>query len=622
MNKVHVRCVLPFCVLFLSGASLTVLPSNSLTRTQYSRQRPQRQNTYHSPAFSPDGKKVAFIERKAQEDQRLCIADLDTGNIFRFPEVFTEPAYSRGLSVSLDRPAFSPDGRTIVFEAYSSDFGCSLLYLANLDGTHLRRLTACDSYPSRPIFSPDGKYIAFNYNSNKIKVIDLEGRAISMFPSDVQESVQTEFTFSPDGRHILYLSSHAVTGIINVYLENFRNKTRTKVAELQHEFHSGAFQHASISPDGKTIAFTMPMGPRNPQNQRYNLSRYEVLLTSLVDTRRIRLTSDNNFDNQPIFTGAGILFTSSRLDSSANYEESAIYIMNKDGSHRRLIAQGKQINSFIVSPKADRIAFEDILPSGDADVFIVNLDGTGRTALRDLLSSQSSPLTSTQQGQSAIHQSADRPKPTDLGPNHVWSFKEDGLWEKIHEKCRRNGGFGAWRSSAKKTGVREKGAQAPFVQCIASQMHRSGASPQALAFTRKMKGESYMGQFREMGKVDLATIVAPVINDPNVVDFILVNGTPQIVYLWENAEKIDLARDALYSSLRSRFPNITMWPMHSFVEMQRLVEGGQRFIFSFILLNGCRACEIAGSAEIAFDFDKEGRFLGAKLVGLKEPSGR
>lgn len=125
-----------------------------------------------------------------------------------------------------------------------------------------------------------------------------------------------------------------------------------------------------------------------------------------------------------------------------------------------------------------------------------------------------------------------------------------------------------------------------------------------------------MGSFREMGRVDLATTVAPLWNDPNVEDFILVNGSPRVVYLWPNVDKIDITRDRLYPSLKRQFPDITMWPMHGFMDLRHLSDGGQRFVFSFVLLNGCRACDIAGSAEVAFDFTQSGRFLGASLLQL------
>ena len=42
------------------------------------------------------------------------------------------------------------------------------------------------------------------------------------------------------------------------------------------------------------------------------------------------------------------------------------------------------------------------------------------------------------------------------------------------------------------------------------------------------------------------------------------------------------------------------------------------FVFSFVLLNGCHACEVGGYAQIAFDFNRAGEFLGTKSLRLSK----
>jgi hypothetical protein len=97
---------------------------------------------------------------------------------------------------------------------------------------------------------------------------------------------------------------------------------------------------------------------------------------------------------------------------------------------------------------------------------------------------------------------------------------------------------------------------------------------------------------------------------------ILVNGNPPIVKLWDYAKNVNIKKDKIYPSLLGKFPKTELWPMHKFETMQILPQGGQRFIFNFALLNGCRACEIVGTAQIAFDFDQEGRLKGTRLIRL------
>lgn len=184
----------------------------------------------------------------------------------------------------------------------------------------------------------------------------------------------------------------------------------------------------------------------------------------------------------------------------------------------------------------------------------------------------------------------------EVGPSAVWNPR-DGQWEAIHKKCSR-------------------GKRKLFVSCIALSMRQKGASPQAVEFTKLMKGEVYLSSFSEMGKVDVAEITSPLLNDPIVTDTILVNGFPQVIDLWDKVQNIDITRAQNYSALVRRFPNLELWPMKGFKTMQRLPQGGQRFIIEFTLMNGCRGCEVAGGAEIAFDFDDSGKFLRTSLIGL------
>jgi ketosteroid isomerase-like protein len=59
-----------------------------------------------------------------------------------------------------------------------------------------------------------------------------------------------------------------------------------------------------------------------------------------------------------------------------------------------------------------------------------------------------------------------------------------------------------------------------------------------------------------------------------------------------------------------------LWGHPEFEKMLLLPTGGQRFIITYALLNGCHACEVAGSAHVAFDFDRAGNLLRTHLLGL------
>jgi hypothetical protein len=164
-----------------------------------------------------------------------------------------------------------------------------------------------------------------------------------------------------------------------------------------------------------------------------------------------------------------------------------------------------------------------------------------------------------------------------------------------------------------------RGAEPKFVACVVSIMQRAGASPAATAFTTMLKGEGYLDDFRKMGRVDLASVAYPTRANDNE-EFLLVNGIPRVVHVDhpENSKHIDIKKDPLYPSLVRKFPNLELGSHADFEAMRRLPGGGQRFVFSLGLLNGCHACKVGSYAQIAFDFDTAGRFLGTRSLGLSK----
>jgi hypothetical protein len=65
---------------------------------------------------------------------------------------------------------------------------------------------------------------------------------------------------------------------------------------------------------------------------------------------------------------------------------------------------------------------------------------------------------------------------------------------------------------------------------------------------------------------------------------------------------------------RMNFPKADYYARNSFKEEKQLIRGGQRFIFQFLIQDGCRACDPLCSAYVAYDFDASGRFLGTKIL--------
>lgn len=101
-----------------------------------------------SPAVSPDGSRVAMILSKDGWTD-LYVANIDGSNVKRLTKSPQDES----------SPCWSPDGRTICYAA--KDKERRTLCLISASGGEPKRLAVGVSSPSEPDWSPDGKYIAF-----------------------------------------------------------------------------------------------------------------------------------------------------------------------------------------------------------------------------------------------------------------------------------------------------------------------------------------------------------------------------------------------------------------------------------------------------------------------------
>lgn len=152
-------------------------------------------------------------------------------------------------------------------------------------------------------------------------------------------------------------------------------------------------------------------------------------------------------------------------------------------------------------------------------------------------------------------------------------------------------------------------------------MKSAGASPDAIAFARSAAdiGVIYMRAFRKVGPVDLA-YVEYAFRANELEGLFLVNGDPSLIDVDDEdlLPKARLQGNAAYAGLAGQYPNISLWPGDRFdTKLPTLADTGwgtQTFSVNYILRDGCHACAQIGTATVAFGFDAEGKFQGAKVT--------
>ena len=160
-----------------------------------------------------------------------------------------------------------------------------------------------------------------------------------------------------------------------------------------------------------------------------------------------------------------------------------------------------------------------------------------------------------------------------------------------------------------------------FGACVVQQMQAAGASPQAVAFMHAIHDNGFLRDFKNSGRVDIAFAFFPFAANENQ-HCLLVNGIPSVIDVddYNLLPKGELAKNPAYAALLRKFPNIAVFPGDragsNFITEQNLPGGAQRFLVPYVLVDGCHACARTGALQLAFDFDKTGKFLGTKVAGV------
>lgn len=104
------------------------------------------------PAFSPDGKSIVYV--KWSSDAKSCsVWTMNTDGSNQVQVTDAKKGYAF-------HPRFSPDGRRIVFDCYKKDKKDNDIYIIDIDGNNLMQLTINKSYDGQPYWTTDG-YIYF-----------------------------------------------------------------------------------------------------------------------------------------------------------------------------------------------------------------------------------------------------------------------------------------------------------------------------------------------------------------------------------------------------------------------------------------------------------------------------
>jgi eukaryotic-like serine/threonine-protein kinase len=191
----------------------------------------------HYPAFSPDGRRIAFGSDRLGP-MEVWIMDLDTRQQHRLQ--------LPGSDMAVNQSYWSHDGRQLLVTRYNSP-DQHALWLAAVDGSHAEELIPPMEGLGGGPFSPDGRsflFTAVKDNRQQVFIYDLGSRKARQMTSSAGEKF--EAAWSPDGRFIVFTSN--ASGASQIW--------RMPAAGGQEErLTSGdeRMRHVFYSPDGRFI---------------------------------------------------------------------------------------------------------------------------------------------------------------------------------------------------------------------------------------------------------------------------------------------------------------------------------------------------------------------------------
>ncbi|WP_188237878.1 alpha/beta hydrolase family protein [Sphingopyxis sp. LK2115] len=319
------------------------------------------------PQISPDGRHIAYVRRANDIMTDRAVSSIwliDTATGREIPLAGQDgPAFS---------PRWSPDGSRLAY--VSAAGGSAQLWVRWMDGGEAVRLTGLPTSPSSLTWAPDGRSIAYTM------LVKDEGAKLGSAPANKPEGakwaepldVRTLLTYRADGQ-----------GYVEPGFEKIFLIPATGGAPRQLTFgpyHDGG--PLSWSRDGRTLYFS---ANRQPDWETDPLES-EIHALDVASGAIATLTDRDGPDANPLVSPDGRLIAWLGFDDAKRaYEQTELYVMNRDGSGRRRIAANWDYSVDAVQWAADsRSLYVQYDDRGETKVARVTLDGSVRDVAKGL----------------------------------------------------------------------------------------------------------------------------------------------------------------------------------------------------------------------------------------------
>ena len=345
-----------------------------------------------SPVWSPNGKRIVFTRKEGNPD----IAD-PPALVLR-ESTGEERALTPASLAVLGAPAWSADGRRIVFFGAADSWVESGLFVVNADGSALRKIVGAGP-GALPSWSPRADRIAFT-SGNRILLVNADGsgrRQLSSGPRTHQDQVPL---WSPDGTRVLFRRSHRK--VAELYSLRAQGGTQRRLTRALATLSGHRW-----SPDGRRILYVAAArGQRRRDlfvmasdgSRPRRIARRVGAAAWSPDGRRIVYTSGNRLlvirvdgkNRRPLVSGPHARFTSAPSWSSRSIlvsvletrNDAEIYTVQPSGGlPRQLTRNAQDDRAPSWSRDGRRIAYAHAMAKRGQDVWVMDADGKNQRRL-------------------------------------------------------------------------------------------------------------------------------------------------------------------------------------------------------------------------------------------------
>lgn len=316
------------------------------------------------PAWSPDGTKIVFQSDPSVDLNQVAYAAVPPSTLWVVsssggtPTQITRPGVPAG---GHGDPAWSPDGKRIVFSTTSTNLGEIWAVAAN-GGVPVRLIA---NHVLEPVYSPDGRYLYYSLGWTSSFALMRLPLSPAGYPSGTPERAadtgrirDMHLSFSADGRTVVFSALGAVNNLQSVYISPSTALATGPPFAITRDT-SVRKTHPLFSPDGKKLAFGL-----------LQVGEAYQLMVSAPDGKDQRLVGGT----YGIYSG---WFPDSRHSAAFERENGTVYLDSIDvdsGRKTRLRELSGVGLTSRLSPDGKQVAFGRI-QNGVLNVWTLPVDG-------------------------------------------------------------------------------------------------------------------------------------------------------------------------------------------------------------------------------------------------------